>query len=90
MPCRYRFNDNTKLGVIYEDVIKLKSKGHVIILGDMNCRTGIQDDFIENEHFSTSCYKKTSYTLIIMLFPRLYIDTEYLMIKLKTNTGKIF
>ena len=31
----------------HNNIIKLKNKGHVIILGDINCRTGTEDDFID-------------------------------------------
>ena len=45
--CRYQLEDVSKLDTLHNNVIKFKNKGHVIILGDINCRTGTEDDFID-------------------------------------------
>ena len=45
--CRYQLEDVSKLDVLHNNIVKFKNKGHVIILGDINCRTGTEDDFID-------------------------------------------
>ena len=40
--CRYQLEDVSKLDTLHNNVIKFKNKGHVIILGDINCRTGTE------------------------------------------------
>ena len=45
--CRYQLEDVSKLDILQNNVIEFKNKGHVIILGDINCRTGTEDDFID-------------------------------------------
>ena len=44
-----------KLDILDNDVLKYKNRhiGRIVILGDLNCRTGIENDFIES-HFSNS------------------------------------
>ena len=44
--CRYAGDDNSKLHMLYNDVTKYNEKGHVIVLGDLNARTGVTDDFV--------------------------------------------
>ena len=45
--CRYQLEDVSKLDILHNNVLRFKNKGHVIILGDINCRNGTEDDFID-------------------------------------------
>jgi len=45
--CRYVGEDTSKLEILHNDVIKYKCIGHVIILGDLNCRTGTVSDLAD-------------------------------------------
>ena len=53
--CRYTPDDTCKLDILDNDVLKYKNRhiGRIVILDDLNCRTGIENDFIES-HFSNS------------------------------------
>ena len=44
---RFQLDDVSKLDKLHHDVMKFKRKGRVMILGDINCRTGTEDDFID-------------------------------------------
>ena len=47
--CRYAGDDRSKLDIVREGIIKYKDKGHVMLMGDLNCRTGTADDCIPND-----------------------------------------
>ena len=44
---RFQLDDVSKLDKLHNDVMKFKRKGRVMILGNINCRTGTEDDFID-------------------------------------------
>ena len=44
-----RGDDQTKLDVIYDNVLDYREKGEVIIMGDLNCRVGQETDYIESD-----------------------------------------
>ena len=45
--CRYTPDDTCKLDILDNDVHKYQNlcRGRIVILGDLNCRTGIANDF---------------------------------------------
>ena len=45
--CRYTPDDTCKLDILDNDVLKYKNlcRGRIVILGDLNCRTGTANDF---------------------------------------------
>ena len=44
---RFQLDEVSKLDKLHHDVMKFKCKVHVMILGDINCKTGTEDDFID-------------------------------------------
>ena len=44
--CGYAGNDRSKQDIVCEGNFKYKEKGHVMLMGDLNCRTGTADDYI--------------------------------------------
>ena len=44
--CRYQGDDLSKLEIIYNDVLVYREQGSVVIMGDLNCRTATQLDYI--------------------------------------------
>ena len=44
---RFQLDDVSKLDKLHNDVMKLMRKGSVMIIGDINCRTDTEDDFID-------------------------------------------
>ena len=51
--CRYAGDDRSKLDIVREGIIKYEDKGHVMLMGDLNCRTGTADDYIPNDESTT-------------------------------------
>ena len=53
--CRYTPDDTCKLDILNSDVFKYKNirSGRIVILGDLNCRTGIENDFIDSQLSNT-------------------------------------
>ena len=47
--CRYAGDDRSKLDIVREGIIKYEEKGHVMLMGDLNCRTGTADDYISTD-----------------------------------------
>ena len=47
--CRCAGDDRSKLDIVREGIIKYKDKGHVMLMGDLNCRTGTADDYIPKD-----------------------------------------
>ena len=47
--CRYTGDDKGKLEIVSQGIIKYKEKGHVMLMGDLNCRTGNADDYISTD-----------------------------------------
>ena len=49
--CRYIPNDTCKLDILDSDVLKYKNRhiDRIVILGDLNCRTEIENNFIESQ-----------------------------------------
>ena len=49
--CRYTPDDTCKLDILNSDVLKYKNirSGRIVILGNRNCRTGIENDFIDSQ-----------------------------------------
>ena len=47
--CRHTPDDTCKLDILNSDVLKYKNirSGRIVILVDLNCRTGIENDFID-------------------------------------------
>ena len=52
--CRYIEDSMTKLQMLHNDITMYTCKGHIIVMGDINCRTGTDNDFIEQE--SSQCH----------------------------------
>ena len=47
--CRHAGDDRSKLDIVHECIIKYKKKGHVMLMGDLDCRTGTADDYISTD-----------------------------------------
>ena len=65
--CRYADDDRSKLDIVREGIIKYKDKGHVMLMGDLNCRTGTADDYIPND-------ESTNFINIPIDIPTIEID----------------
>ena len=65
--CRYAGDDRSKLDIVREGIIKYKDKGHVMLMGDLNCRTGTADDYIPND-------ESTNFINIPIDIPTIEID----------------
>ena len=44
--CRFRGDDASKLDILL-DILIYNEKGCAVIMGDLNCRTGIEHDYID-------------------------------------------
>ena len=65
--CRYAGDDRSKLDIVREGIIKYKDKGHVMLMGDLNCRTGTADDYTPND-------ESTNFINIPIDVPNIEID----------------
>ena len=52
-PCRYIRDAIIKLQILHNDITMYNCMGHIIVMGDTNCRTGTDNDYIEQE--SSQC-----------------------------------
>ena len=50
---RYIGNSMTKLRILHNDITMYNCMGHIIVMSDINCRTGTDNDYIEQE--SSQC-----------------------------------
>ena len=64
---RYAGDDRSKLDIVREGIIKYEEKGHVMLMGDLYCRTGTADDYI-------SIDKSRNFVNIINDDPTIEID----------------
>ena len=70
--------DEDLLDIIENDIINYSKKGKIIIMGDMNARTGHESDFIENENYDLNIPLFENYTPDLSIPNRYSRDTTIL------------
>ena len=82
-----------KLELQYEDIVKYRAIGHVMIIGDLNRRTSNLNDFIDkNEKCDELCTRGECERIMtiddVVSLNSNVIEKEYQMIRTLTKVGK--